>query len=110
PSSVEARADVGLPVAIGARIALRGARDMTRLGDALHACLAADRRGCDPEDRLATVARILGRWRADVHLDAEDVLGAAEALWTWLDLRWPGARLHRELPLQHRRADGAIVR
>lgn len=74
--------------------------DYGALGTAAHAFLAADVEGLLPETRIAcaegllTAASLTGVVRGDALVKASD------ALRTWVEGRWPGARWHRELPVE----------
>jgi len=43
-------------------------------------------------------------------LDPQAVVDAADALYGWIEGRWPGATWKREWPLAHRLPDGSQVR
>ena len=94
-------------IALGARLALTGTPDMTRLGEAVHAIIAADRAGEPPGDRLARAQAILDRWC--VHqVAAQEVLGASERLFAYLGNRWPDGKLMRETPVSARLGDQLV--
>jgi ATP-dependent helicase/nuclease subunit A len=101
---------VGETVVLGNRIAVRGGTaDMTAIGNAVHAFLAADRPALLPDDRLAMAAAILKRFRVDAHIEPSDVLEVASRLWRWIDTRFAAGRLHREWPVLLRTPAGTVL-
>ena len=94
-------------IELGPRLALTGNPDMTRLGEAVHAIIAADRAVKPHADRLARAQAILDRWQ--VHqVAAQDVLGASDRLSAHLGSRWPNGKLHRETPVSARLGDQLV--
>ena len=61
PAASDAAAVVSR-VELGARIPITGSPDMTAVGEAVHAFLAYDRPGQDPDERQARAAETLARW------------------------------------------------
>ena len=98
------------PETIGQRIPLTTKPDMTDLGHAVHSFLAADRPDYGAEDRSAMATKLLQRWAVHTALTPEALVQASNELHTWADKNWPNATWHREMPLQHRQANGTIVR
>ncbi|AWN35086.1 UvrD-helicase domain-containing protein [Methylobacterium radiodurans] len=96
-------------ISLGARLPLSGEPEMDLLGQAVHAFLAVDRAEVSPEHRRSQAARVLERWRVAGHLDPRDLLEAADRLWSFLALRFPGARLRREVPVHAAAGSQAIV-
>lgn len=88
-------------IQLGPRLALTGTPDMTRLGEAVHAIIAADRVGMPHPDRLARAQAILDRWQVN-QVGTHDVLDASDRLFAHIDSRWPDGRLHRETPVSAR--------
>lgn len=86
-------------VPLGGRLPLSGEPEMDVLGQAVHAFLAVDRSEEDARRRRDLAARVLKRWNVDGHLNADDLLEAADRLWSFLAQRFPGARLRREVPV-----------
>ncbi len=94
-------------IALGARLALTGTPDMTRVGEAVHAIIAADRNGEPLADRLARAQAILDRWR--VHqIAAQEVLDASDRLFAYLSNRWPDGKLCRETRVSARLGDQLV--
>ena len=94
-------------IELGPRLALTGNPDMTRLGEAVHAIIAADRAVKPHADRLARAQATLDRWQ--VHqVAAQDVLGASDRLSAHLGSRWPNGKLHRETPVSARLGDQLV--
>lgn len=108
PSAAEAdaSADVALEapqiIEIGGRLPLVGQPDMTALGEAVHAFLAADRPHYDARRCLDLAGAILRRWQVTA-LAPEHLIEASDRLRRFLDERYPGARWRREVPVQGRR-------
>jgi ATP-dependent exoDNAse (exonuclease V) beta subunit len=107
PSSAEPVACVlGEVATLGPRIALAGKPDMEAIGDAIHAFLAADR---DDNERSTRAERVLEAHGIAGCLESRDLVAIASRLWRWIAERFPGAALHREWPLTHRKASGTTV-
>jgi ATP-dependent helicase/nuclease subunit A len=100
---------IGSPVEIGPRLALRSGAEMGRVGDAVHAFLAADRPEHDEGARVAMAAGLLHRHGVAAHLDAAEVAASGMRLWRWLDETFAKPRLFREWPLAERLASGTVV-
>jgi ATP-dependent exoDNAse (exonuclease V) beta subunit len=84
---------------LGARMPLSGEPEMDLVGQAVHAFLAADRIGGEPGRRRSQAAFVLERWTVTGHLRPEDLVEAADRLWSFLAQRFPSARLRREVPV-----------
>ncbi|MBK7249601.1 MAG: UvrD-helicase domain-containing protein [Gammaproteobacteria bacterium] len=96
-------------VAIGERVRLAPATDMTALGNALHACLAAV---CtDPAVPLdaSQVARILEGFGLQGALAPAAVLRQLAALQAWIASRWPGCPQHAEVPIESVLSTGQVL-
>lgn len=94
-------------IQLGPRLPLTGTPDMTRLGEAVHAIIAADRTAIPHPDRLARAQAILDRWQ--VHqVAAQDVLDASDRLSAHLGSRWPNGTFHRETPVSARLGDQLV--
>ncbi|HEX3766271.1 MAG TPA: UvrD-helicase domain-containing protein [Kofleriaceae bacterium] len=107
PSAAEPVACVlGETVILGPRIAITSKPNMEAIGDVVHAFLAADRE--DPA-RFARAARLLGAYGVDGCPDASALVTIASRLWRWAGERFPGAAIHREWPVTHRKATGTTV-
>ncbi|NMB74333.1 MAG: UvrD-helicase domain-containing protein [Myxococcales bacterium] len=116
PSALSHRGTPGRaenPVTIGEPIQIKGGRkeiNATDLGHAIHGFLAADRPGLASEDRQRMAEGLLSRWKVSGALTAADLVRAADALWAWINETFPGAKVHREIPIEHRLATGTVVR
>ncbi|USU10714.1 UvrD-helicase domain-containing protein [Sphingomonadaceae bacterium OTU29THOMA1] len=88
-------------VTLGPRLPLVGRPDMTMLGEAVHAILAADRVEEPGDVRLARAQGALDRWKVP-HVSATDVLTASDRLTAEIRRRFPGATLSRETPVSAR--------
>jgi ATP-dependent exoDNAse (exonuclease V) beta subunit len=95
--------------AVGGRQSLDAKpEDAGRVGDAIHAFLAADRPG-PAEARLAMARRILAGFGVAGAVAPESLVAASDALRTWLETRYPGASWFREWPVRAR-LDGPAPR
>ncbi|NWG73494.1 MAG: PD-(D/E)XK nuclease family protein, partial [Rubrivivax sp.] len=103
-AAVQVRVAESVP--LGQRIDTRAAVDRGRLGDAIHACVAAHLARPDRPLEPREVRAILERMQVAEGLDAQALHGQLEAIRHWIAQRWPGARAMVELPLQHVTADG----
>jgi len=86
-------------VEIGTRIAPGGV-DMNALGNALHACLAADL--ADPRAPLSReeVEDLLAAQGLLRRIDVDAVRAQLAAFRGWLGSRWPGAEIRTEVPVE----------
>lgn len=92
-------------VRLGDRISLHGRPDMTRIGDAVHAFLAADR----TLERAGLATSVLADHGVEGQLAASELVAIADRLWAWTDARYPSFVRHREWPIHHRSSAGTIV-
>ncbi|WP_378967691.1 UvrD-helicase domain-containing protein [Methylobacterium komagatae] len=84
---------------LGARMPLSGEPEMDLVGQAVHAFLAADRIDDELCQRRSQAAFVLKRWSVIDHLRPQDLVEAADRLWSFLRQRFPSARLRREVPV-----------
>lgn len=107
PSETPAvRCEVGEVVVLGPRIALRGRPDMTAIGDAVHAFLAAE---AGADDREVLAAALLADHRVEGQVEASSLIEVADRLTRWASERYAGLRWHREWPIYHRLSSGTLV-
>jgi ATP-dependent helicase/nuclease subunit A len=93
---------------LGPRLPLVGSPDMVELGEAVHAIFAADDRATERPVRLTRALSILQRW--NVHeVQAGDVLSACDRLQDYFEARWPGAKMHHEIPIHARMGEQLIA-
>lgn len=92
---------------LGPRIPLTGTADMQRVGDAVHAILAADDPSGPQKARIALARDVLARWSV-TQVDPTAVIAGADRLEAFNAARWPGARIRREVPV-FARIDGQLV-
>jgi ATP-dependent exoDNAse (exonuclease V) beta subunit len=96
-------------VGVGDRIKLAAGADMLKVGNALHACIAAstavDGIALGTED----VSSIISRSGVAAWLGADDVQRQVMALLEWVASRWPGCRLRSEVPVESLRANGQVL-
>lgn len=99
PESGPAR--IGEVVPLARRVELRraGAIDWESAGRAIHAFLAADPPGLDPEGRLERATRILSGASLLGHLRPEWILASSDALRAFIASRWPRAEARHEVPV-----------
>ncbi len=97
---------LGETVTLGPRIAITSEPNMEAIGEVVHAFLAAD---CEDTERLARAARLLAAHGVGGCLDARDLVTIASRLWRWTGERFPGAAIHREWPVTHRKPTGTTV-
>ncbi|WP_448208295.1 UvrD-helicase domain-containing protein [Azospirillum sp. sgz302134] len=88
-------------IALGDRLPLAGAVDMTRLGEAIHAFLAIDHPDSPRPERLGCAQRLLERWSVQ-GLAAEPLVEAGDRLWRALARLWPGSGWRTEVPVHGR--------
>lgn len=100
PAGGTARLVAVAPLAGRRELAARS-EDMGRVGDAVHAFLAADGGG-DREARRAVAARLLAAHAVPEAIDPGALLEASDALRSWLEVRHPGATWRREWPVRAR--------
>lgn len=94
---------------VGTRIALKARVDMTSLGSAVHNSIAfhiASGGKTTKED----VASVLARWRIGAAVEPDAVLAQAHALLSWVQGKWPGARVWTEVPVEVKLKSGRVVK
>ncbi len=94
---------------LGARVRIRG-DDMTLIGTALHAALAAELINPGRADAAARVHALLEDGRAAAFVDAAEVLAAAERFRDAVMRRFAPRRVLVEWPIEHVLGDGRVVR
>ena len=110
PSALPAIAcSLGEIVPLGDRLTLRGSASMDAIGNALHGFFAADCPHLSVDERRDIAAGLLERFGVAGNLDGSDVVACASRLWSYLETRFPDARLHREWPVAMRHASGTVV-
>lgn len=93
---------VGDIVDLGGRLPLgsRSPKDWSRVGDVVHAFLAADLHELSAQRRLACAERLLRASQLLELLEPSALIRASDQLRAWIDDTWPGATWHRELPVR----------
>ena len=110
PSTVAPRpCELRPPIEIGPRLAIQGSPDMERLGNAVHAFLAADRPELDDPERVTLAANLLTSHQLQTHIAPELVAEAGARLTRWLDDHLAATRLHREWPVTMRLPTGTVL-
>ena len=106
PSALEpsgaASAEVVSRIELGARIPIAGSPDMTALGEAVHAFLAFDRPGQDPDERRDRAAATLERWGTG-GLRPEHLVEMSDRLFAHIETEFPGMTICAEVPVFGRR-------
>jgi ATP-dependent exoDNAse (exonuclease V) beta subunit len=101
PSSLEGvDARVAESVVIGSRMEVGDVEDRSVLGQAIHACLAADLASDDCPLDVGEVLAILQRMGVAEAVDASSLHRQVGAVRAWLRSRWPDAKAVVELPMQ----------
>ena len=72
----------------------------SRVGDVVHAFLAADLHELSAQRRLACAERLLRASQLLELLEPSALIRASDQLRAWIDDTWPGATWHRELPVR----------
>src|SRR5690606_10600139 len=90
-------------------IRLRGS-DMTAIGIALHAAIAAELNNPGRADAAERTRTLLTAAGVDAYLDAKEALGAAARFRDWINASFAPARILTEHPISHRLGDGLVVR
>jgi ATP-dependent helicase/nuclease subunit A len=110
PSRAEAEGcEVLEHLPVGQRIGLGRGADMQKVGSAIHACIAAAFASRPTALTAPEIAAVLSGW--DVReLAPEAALAQIDALDAWVAQRWPGARIHCEIPVEARRDNGQILK
>lgn len=96
-------------VELGERIPLHGG-DMTVVGSALHAIIAAELVNPDRGNRLSQAESILEGYGIAPYLSASAALDAARRLHAWIDQRFEPLRILAEHPITHVQDDGRVAR
>ena len=110
PSSLTgATARILETVPIGRRIDTGAADDRSRLGEAIHACIAADLATPAKSLDMSEVASILKRMQAADNVDAAALHHQLGALRLWLSTRWPDAIPVVEVPVARATPGGQHV-
>ncbi len=108
--AVEQPCKIAEKVQIGKRIALKPHADMTMIGTALHACIAAAvtaRSGAPVAED--DVRRVLVGFGVAQWLGAADVAKQIDAILSWIAERWPGGKLIAEVPVESLLPDGQVL-
>lgn len=95
-------------VALGERIALAG-EDMTAIGTALHAAIAAELINPNRDDASVRTRALLEAYGVETFVAADDALAAARRLRAWIEQRFAPRRILAEYPIAHARSDGRGV-
>jgi ATP-dependent exoDNAse (exonuclease V) beta subunit len=102
-------AAVGATFEIGERVPI-GGDDMTLIGNALHAVIAAELVSPDRADAVVRAEAILGGYAASAHVDARAAVACAQRFRAFVMARFEPQRIHVEYPIQHVLPNGQRVR
>jgi ATP-dependent exoDNAse (exonuclease V) beta subunit len=105
----ETRASVAEVVDIGSRINTSGVEDRSILGEAIHACIAADIVASATGLTELEVRRVLERYGVADAVSSQQVANQLKAIRDWLKARWPGAKPWVEVPVSQSLANGQRV-
>lgn len=94
-------------IALGPRLSLPGSPDMMRVGEAVHAIIAADQPALGIEERRIAAQGILDRWGVP-QIAVQEVLGASDRLFAHIRTRWPDGLSFRETPVSARLGDQLV--
>lgn len=97
-------------VPVGSRIDTASTEDRSRLGDAIHACIAADLATKGKPLNLPEVEAILARMQSARDVEASALHRQLGAIRSWLTSRWPEAVPVIEFPMTRVTAEGQQVR
>ncbi len=102
--------EVGVFELVGRRIPMKGATNITDLGTAVHAAIAASvvsgggPLGLDEIERLLQATGVNGR------VDPAHIRQQIDALIEWLERRWPGHRRYSEIAVESVLDSGQVLR
>ncbi|HRI69522.1 MAG TPA: UvrD-helicase domain-containing protein [Polyangium sp.] len=89
---------------------IRGPVDPIRMGNAIHAFLAADKPTLDMDDRAEIASRLLVGWGVVEALRIDEMLRLATQFSSWIAAYRPAATMHHEWPVEHRLEQGTVLR
>lgn len=95
-------------IELGPRLALGGAADMTAVGEAVHAALAAEATPLAQEARLRRAEEILVRWGVRA-IPPEKVLCAVDRLERYVADAWRPETVGREVPVRARHGEDRLL-
>ena len=102
--------EVGPFETVGRRIPMQGGTNVTDLGTAVHAAIAASvATGSSPLD-LAEIERLLQATGVHGRVDPAHVREQIDALIDWLDRRWPSHRRYSEIAVESVLDSGQLLR
>ena len=94
---------------VGSRVKLDSTVDMTALGSAVHACVAAGLSISGPAFDPPAAHRILQGFRVDGAVDSAVLVRQIGTLERWIGARWPDCRRHPEMPIEAVLPNGQVV-
>jgi ATP-dependent exoDNAse (exonuclease V) beta subunit len=105
----EIRAAVGEVVDIGSRVDTSAVEDRSILGEAIHACIAADIVASGTGLTELEVRRVLEHYGIAETVSPQQVAHQLKAIRDWLKVQWPGAMPWAEVPVSRSLANGQRV-
>jgi len=109
PSSVQVPGSLAETIDLGPAIKVP-TQDPQAVGEAVHAFFGADDRTHSAPERLAFAVQQLAQWGLTNDALAHHLVASADALHAFIDTRWPGATVRRELPIWHKLEAGTTIR
>ncbi|MGQ5490716.1 UvrD-helicase domain-containing protein [Thauera sp. ZXT1-4] len=108
-SALKAAATVLEKCKVGERIPVASGADMSVLGTAVHACIAASFTDQHQTLSVREVEDVLAGFEVQAYLDPAAVLRQINALHDWAASRWPNAKPHAEIAVQSVLPSGQVL-
>jgi ATP-dependent helicase/nuclease subunit A len=102
--------EVGRFEPVGTRIPMKGGTNVTDLGTAVHAAIAASVASGGAALAPAEIERLLAAVGVQSRVDAANVHRQIEAMLAWLERRWPGHRRYAEIAVESVLDSGQLLR
>jgi len=102
--------EIGAFEPVGTRIPMKGGTNVTDLGTAVHAAIAASVASGRAALAPAEIERLLVAVGVQSRVDAEHVHRQIGAMLAWLDQRWPGHRRYAEIAVESVLDSGQLLR
>lgn len=93
----------------GPGFSISGSPDMAQVGEALHACLAAEALNPRADQPTARISELIAAWQVSAHVTPATVADACATFATALTERWNPVSVAVELPLQSHLPNGQIL-
>ena len=99
---ISGAAKIGEAIVIGERSRISANADRIRIGEAVHAFIAADKEEMGDQQRKTLAAEILSGWDVAGDLTAEQLIDFSDQLSGWIKQIWPTAIIRKEWPMRMR--------